>query len=807
MKTMQFFSRSLAIATLFAFLAASATAQTTYNWTGGITNDPWNDATHWDQATPAGSILNGGALDDDVVIQNQLASGTQNVRLNVDAGTIGTLTVGGNATTSVNNTNFQVRTNAGALNVTGDLTLGGLGGATGTTETAGQFQMNNGNSQVTIGGNIVSSGSSSANRVVLDAGTGANLNLLGNFGSVTDNGVDLWINRTDALTTVAGSTLHVDNFRVGTAFSGTRTGTSRVWDLDGGRTIEATSMNIGFLDGNNATNHTVEGTLNITNATANVSGAIQVGQTNSTTATGERDVTGVINVGVGGTLTSANTLFVGNMNQTTVNAGSTSMGTVNLTDATSVASVQFTTVGANLRGEGVVNVDAGTFTSNSRVYLGGDENNGDDAGTTGTFNLTNGGTLTVSAGNTEVGRGGAGFLNVDNSTYNQVNNNLVLGQSRGGGATTQVATGTVMFTNGAQVTIGTASNDINFNRGGGSITVDGATTVVNVGRNVNMADEGTSAGGSFSSNFTINEGTVNVGVNVAVDADNSGSFNNASSGQGSIGTVNLNGGTLNIANDFTNAAANATGVVNINGGTLNVSDTLQVVNNNAAVSGTVNITGGDVNIGTGGPNQNLNLSSGTGAGTVNMTGGTLDVANNVDFRGGAGVDMFTVSGDSAVTIANNLDMNGGTAANVNQLNLVNDGNASFTVDGNVLLDNNAQLTFDFMNANGGSLAIDAGDGNVTMTDADIVFNFNDITSASLFSRIDLINATGTQTGAFSSFAFGDTVETFGDGSSYELLSDGSGVFLSAVVAVPEPSSLALLGLCGAGVAIRRRRRS
>jgi hypothetical protein len=322
-----------------------------------------------------------------------------------------------------------------------------------------------------------------------------------------------------------------------------------------------------------------------------------------------------------------------------------------------------------------------------------------------------------------------------------------------------------------------------------------------------MADEGTSAGGSFSSNFTINEGTVNVGVNVAVDADNSGSFNNASSGQGSIGTVNLNGGTLNIANDFTNAAANATGVVNINGGTLNVSDTLQVVNNNAAVSGTVNITGGDVNIGTGGPNQNLNLSSGTGAGTVNMTGGTLDVANNVDFRGGAGVDMFTVSGDSAVTIANNLDMNGGTAANVNQLNLVNDGNASFTVDGNVLLDNNAQLTFDFMNANGGSLAIDAGDGNVTMTDADIVFNFNDITSASLFSRIDLINATGTQTGAFSSFAFGDTVETFGDGSSYELLSDGSGVFLSAVVAVPEPSSLALLGLCGAGVAIRRRRRS
>ena len=766
----------LALAVLFT---ASASA-TTYNWSGTVTNDLWNDASHWTGGGAGteipGSLLNGSGgtvLDDDVIITNQLASGNQNIRLQSDAGTIGTLTIGGAATGGANS-NFQLRTGSAKLDVTGDVTLGGFDAGTGLIEKAGQLVFNNGNATMTIGGDIVSANGQSANRVVIDGGNSSNLTLTGTIDPGGAKEIDLWINRSGGFTTTAGVTLNVDNFRVGYASNANRTG--RSYTLDGGRTINGNTMSIGFIDGNNAGDNSVSGTFDINGATATFSGTANIGQSNSDTTDGERNADGTVNVGAGGVLNTG-TLNLGNQNDATVNVNSSSIGRLNLTDATSDVNVGNVNVGANLRGEGIITVDGGTLDTTGRLYIGGDETAGEDAGTKGTVTVNTGGTLTVGSGNTEVGRGGEGFLTVNGGTYNQVVGNLVVGQSFGGAATTQVATGTVEFSNGADVNIGSANNDINFNKGGGTITQSGAGTTVDVGRNINLADEGTTTGGSFSSTYTLNDGTLNVG-------------------------------TGNVEGDV--AVANGAGAIaafNVNGGTLNIQDTLQVANNNSAVSGTFTMTGGDVNVGIGGTNRDMIFAAGSNGttGTANVSGGTLTVDNDVNFRGGNGVDTFTVSGNAIVDIGNNLDMDGGSGANVNRLTLEGS-SATFAVGGNVLLDNNALITFDLDSS--GATLLDAV-GDLTLNSADLVVDFSSsgLTSAFDLGDIDLISFDGILTGAFSTFAFGDTVQAFGD-SIYSLEQGLSGngidgVFLMAQV--PEPSSILVLALSGF-VFLRRRRK-
>ena len=92
-------------------------AQTTYTYTGMSDNNAdsqWDVATNWDLGIAPGALLNGGGgivLDDIVVLRNNEGNGTsQRIRMVLDAGTIGSLEIGGIGTAgSTGNTQLQLR--------------------------------------------------------------------------------------------------------------------------------------------------------------------------------------------------------------------------------------------------------------------------------------------------------------------------------------------------------------------------------------------------------------------------------------------------------------------------------------------------------------------------------------------------------------------------------------------------------------------------------------------------------------------------------------------------------------------------
>ncbi|MFP6879438.1 MAG: PEP-CTERM sorting domain-containing protein [Roseibacillus sp.] len=181
------------------------------------------------------------------------------------------------------------------------------------------------------------------------------------------------------------------------------------------------------------------------------------------------------------------------------------------------------------------------FTSVGRVYVAGGQTNGNDSETIGSVGVESGSVLTVNTGNLEVGRGGVGSLVVDNATYNQLANNLVLGQSGG----THLAEGTATFRNGADINMGDAANgalntDLNINNSGGTVLQQGATTNVFIERNLNMG------GGNNPSSYTLEDGILFVGQDIAARAgDGQDTFKNQDGEVTVARNVNMTGGTLN----------------------------------------------------------------------------------------------------------------------------------------------------------------------------------------------------------------------------------------------------------------------
>ena len=204
-----------------------------------------------------------------------------------------------------------------------------------------------------------------------------------------------------------------------------------------------------------------------------------------------------------------------------------------------------------------------------------------------------------------------------------------------------------------------------------------------------------------------------------------------------------------------------------------------------------------------------------GGATLTMTSGSLSGANNVRFRGiGGNAATHSISGASTLT-AGQLTFDdqqtvnftngatgtfGGINMNVNSnLNITN-----ATISGSNLALNSYGGTSSFVNLfDGGQLNLSGTVTQETLGNGFVNFGSASSTGSVSFSGLNLTQVQDLVTGQ--KFGIGATSSTaFADYTFTEL--NGSGVNgVTVTVAVPEPSSTALLGLGGLALILRRRK--
>jgi hypothetical protein len=568
------------------------------------------------------------------------------------------------------------------------------------------------------------------------------------------------------------------------------------------------------------------------------SGAIQVGEGNSLISKGDFDNNaGSSLVLSGGPDLGSTATIGGNFN----NAGG---ATLQLSgDAIDASPVNVTVTGAFTNGAGGIvklladgdAITAASFSNSGSILVGGDLFGADELKSTGDFVNSAGGSLSLTGGG--VVTVGGNFVNAGGS-LSVVDSTATIGGNfnNAGGSTLQISetfissnvTVVGVFTNGAGAAVNMTGSGDTLSAGSfvnsGSISLTGdffgfGETLQSTG------DFNNNAGGSL----TLVEGTVNVG----------GNFNNNAGG-----TLTLyNATALTVGGNFNNAAGatlqytdppttgNVTTVAGTftNGGTVNMQgsgDSLTVAgvftNSGSVVVGateTLNANGGYTNTGTTGVAGILNTT------TYQQNAGSTDVSgtlNATNYQYGGGTTTVETGGRIA---AANFTQTGGSIQGTGSIGTVG---GAYTMTGGMITPGSSIVptigslsvdgsytqsggTFDELigPAGNGLLAVN---GPVVLEDsATLEITLLSETTLSDDEMFDILNYTGTETGAFANAP--SSGEFAMDGWNWDINYgfDGNEVVLTAVsaesVSTPEPSALLLLGagLLALGAFYRRMR--
>lgn len=545
----------------------------------------------------------------------------------------------------------------------------------------------------------------------------------------------------------------VDNFTVGRANEtrlGDGAGSTGTLNINTGGTYETTTLSISHAGGG-------DGTVNVDGAGSNLNlqGFDDIGRDSRVVVGGTSGGTGELNVTGGGNVT-INTpgvpiATIGGLDVGAIEAGST--GVVNVSGADSHVNVITGTTHLGFFGDGTINVtDSGTFTdaerivigaeggngvlnvntggsANARILLIGDDVNsnsqgtanidgagstlnltgirasdgrgaivliGNDIGTTGEVNLTNGATMTVDAqgvptpsfpggvriGGGTIGTGGVGTLNVDSgSTANIVTGIVDVGVKgtgnlnvRGGGSLNTNDTFSVGVEAGST---GTAT----VNGAGSKIDASDFSRIGSAGDgNLNVTD-----GGTFESTEFLTAVSTGSAGNVLVDG--AGSALNLlgvdRQGDAAVALIGINGqSTVDVRNGGTmNIDRNGETVTGLNGGlliggstastdqgdgTLNVDgagSSVNIVHSRASTqigrrgTATMNVTNGGQVTNAAGDMLSIVGRTATSTGTVNITGAGSEWQAGSDLFIGTDVNFGSRTaigngGDGTVNVAN-----------------------------------------------------------------------------------------------------------------------------------------------------------
>ena len=486
---------------------------------------------------------------------------------------------------------------------------------------------------------------------------------------------------TTGILSVAGAaTLSTPILRVGNAGTGVVTQTGGTVNVTGG----GDTTLIGVNGGSNGTYTISGGSLNASNLQVGFygTGALNASGTGQVNV-GGWFVAGRQGTGVG-TATLSGSAVVSATNSGTI-VGELGDGTLNVADSAMLNTNEFR-VGFLNAATGTVNQSGGTV----NTAFGQGAFIGYDAGSTGTYNLTNG-ALNVND-NLNIGWNGAGTLTQTGGVVTQTGGrrDLVIGRYAPGdgtynlGGTGSIATDWAIIGEegtGALNLSGTGSltaNALTLSYRGsstGTITQTGGTlTVLGGGDDTRIGhDAGSNAvvditGGAF----TVSNGALQIGWY------GSGEVNVGGTGQLTVrrwlvtGRQNTGVGTLTLRdNAVATEQDTATIVGELNLGTLNVHDNALLdtaalwVGLGGSGVGVVNQTGGTINVRAGGDYE----VGRSGVATVNQSGGAVTAARDILIRPGS------VYNQSGGTVNVNRTLMYGTPGNPSELNL--SGNAVY----------------------------------------------------------------------------------------------------------------------------------